>query len=298
MQLLVNEEAAVQALVVSEDVDRQTDEDSNKDRNISDDEDGPDATHGLYNISKEFTPTHDFPAMLQSIPHVDLGTSISTLVTAEDHSAATFTLSPSHSLLTNSTPWFSAWMKLWDVPYKYPASVSAPSNLLPMQNPDLDYIYHDQLAYFFQNLDFSYIGADRAPSEPIVSPPIVSPAMGLHDELPHLPAAPGIQAATLWPQLTALQVPSPPFSNEIARGAATKTETGTSNHLAPEEPKGPCHTTHQHIPSKHEQALNSIGLFNAHICTMTEVIEDKENDGSNFTPTKCKAKPAHKQANK
>ena len=175
----------------------------------------------------------------------------------------------------------------FDIPNEYPAAVSAPSNLLPVQGLDL----YD-LDYLLRDLDFSY--NNEALPEATVPPIFPSPAV--HDELPRLPAE--MQSAT--PLLQPPMLP-PSLPHGTAGGATTGTATDTSADLDPltaEQPKGPRHTTRRHVPSKREQALNIIGSSNARIHAAVGGTEGKENDESTFLPMKRKVKPTNQQASK
>ncbi|KAG1727452.1 uncharacterized protein EDB91DRAFT_1086394 [Suillus paluster] len=304
MQLLMSD-SELEALTVSKDADDLEWNFEDNNGNIHNDEDGhtSDLTDHI---------PQDCLATLQAIPDVDPGTGTGTPTTTgewfNDHLHT-----ESEPLLFDDfdpsvlVPYVidhsgdTYFPSSNDIPYEYPASASVLSNSLPIQDLDSDYIYDDKLAYLSQGLDFSH-SDNRALSEPIIPPPIVPSGAVLPDELPCLPAVPDMpQAATPQPQTTVPQILSPSLPNGTAGGTATGTATSTSGclaSLAAEQPKGPRHTTRQHVPSKREQALNDIGSSNARICAGAGVTRGKENDGSNFTPTKRKAKPANPQANK
>ncbi|KAG1790769.1 uncharacterized protein HD556DRAFT_1310315 [Suillus plorans] len=112
---------------------------------------------------------------------------------------------------------------------------------------DIQITYAD---FVMEAVDFS-CGNNGALSEPTVSPPIMSPAVAHHDELPSLPAVPDIQAAILWPQLMSPQMLSPSLLNKTAGGATTGTAIGTSDHLTPLTAEGPKDLTVQHANMSH-----------------------------------------------
>jgi len=244
---------------------------------------------------------------LQGVPHVDLDTG--TPATAGEWSDIDQLHTKGHALLLEELDASLLWMDEitntlsvpnvtdyggdayfsppFDIPNEYPAAVSAPSNLLPVQGLDL----YD-LDYLLRDLDFSY--NNEALPEATVLPIFPSPVV--HDELPRLPAE--MQSAT--PLLQPPMLP-PSLPHRTAGGATTGTATDTSADLDPltaEQPKGPRRTTRRHVPSKREQALNIIGSSNARIHAAVGGTEGKENDESTFLPMKRKVKPTNQQASK
>ncbi|KAG2122508.1 hypothetical protein BD769DRAFT_1389598 [Suillus cothurnatus] len=262
MQSLANEEASVQALGARKDTDEC--EDSNQD--IFDNEDRnfmpvPDFSAGLQGVdldnSEWFNWNMDslynesdvllqFEELDPSVLGMDTTNMIATLSNITDHDSAPSPLNPL---------------------FKYPTAVaSAP---IPVQ--DLDYY---QLAQFFQDLNLPNNGA----LEFTVSPPLL-PAIALHHQLPDPSTVPGTRETTPLLQSTALQMLSPQLPSwppEVTTG----TPSSTSVHLNSlttdsEQPSGPHHTAHHHIPSTHEQTLNAIGSSKACVCAMMGVKEGK-----------------------